>query len=320
MKRQRGQAFILVLIYMSVGALLITPLLNYAYTALRSQEIFERAVSQNYAADAAIEDVLRQMLDSIQGGGTPEETYDVEFGVGKGGVATVIEIPYIPPSEWFDDTGFSQFLQVMVEVWPPYLEATEDDSTFWYIIRLELLTQNLIENYGWTLPANVHYEPNSTYLIYAKKKDLHVDDPVHELDDLGDEVPPHLLANHQVKVLDATWTDMTLIEGPVISPDPEYPDRDALEWDISDDIDASSVGNVILTCQVTGNPPGGVCYIEPWFEGTGFDTVEMAPCAGLGYGFYIITLTIEGLQYEVIVSYDSTPPGSWNIISYRIVE
>lgn len=309
MKRQDGQVLPLVLVFLLVGTLLISPLLNYVFTGLRSQQIFENIVSRNYAADAAVEDVLRQMLDSIQDGGTPAETYEVEFGMGKWGVATVIEIPYIPPSELLDDFADPKLDGVMVEVWPTYLEATEADSVFYYIVRLALLSTNYVGTYGWTLPQNVEYVSNSTYLIFDKKNNLYTTDPVRDA--------THPIDNHQVKKKNITWTNMNHIADPVISPDLEYPDRQALEWTLP--IGVTYVGTVITVCKVSGTPPGGVCYIEPWLD-TPAGTVQLEPCAGLGYGFYVITLDVQGISYEVIVSYDSTPPGSWNIVSYNVVE
>ncbi|GAJ12229.1 unnamed protein product, partial [marine sediment metagenome] len=39
MKGQKGQAFILVLLLLAVGALLIVPILDYTTTGLRAQQI-----------------------------------------------------------------------------------------------------------------------------------------------------------------------------------------------------------------------------------------------------------------------------------------
>jgi len=317
MKSQRGQALILVLVVLAVGSLMIAPLLSYASTGLRSQRISEDIVSRDYAADAALEDVLRQMLDSIQGGETPEVTYPVEFGGGEWGLATVIEIPFVPPSEWFPVSGAGQFKGVMVEVEPPYLDAQAEDSFFHYIVRLDLAGVNAVENYGFPLPLNVEYVPGSSYVEFGKQTPEKTGlSPFARVFDETDETPS--IDDHQVEWNDGAWKDMDLIDDPTISPDLEDPDKWALEWSL--DIPDTYAGTLITVCQVFGNPPGGVCYIEPWFEGD-FEFVQMEPCAGLGYGFYIITIEVEGITYEIIVSYNSfAEGGGWNIISYRIVE
>ncbi len=309
MKRQRGQAIILVLILLAVGSFLIVPNLQYIFTGIRSQSISENIADRNSAADGAVEDVLRQMLASIQGGGTPEESYEVEFGAGQFGLATVIEIPFVPPSEWYD-INQGQFKGVMVEVVPPYLDANAEDSYFHYVVRLKLSSVNAVTNYGFTLPLGVEYVTGSSYRKYAK-----ANTPNGGLSHLAqvnvDSLPP------QFKWNNGTWDNMSSFADPTISPDLEDEDRWALEWTLS--IPETWAGSLITVCQVYGNPPGGVCYIEPWFDGE-FEFIQMEPCAGLGYGFYIVTIEVEGVTYEVIVAYDAlVEGGGWNIISYRIV-
>ena len=61
MKRQRGQALILVLIALALGSLLITPTLNYVYTGLRETHVSQEQLLEQYAADAAVEYSLWQL-------------------------------------------------------------------------------------------------------------------------------------------------------------------------------------------------------------------------------------------------------------------
>ncbi len=67
MKKQRGQALILVLIALAVGSLLIIPTLNYVNTGLLRTRISERLLLQQYAADAAIEYSLWQLNYNVDG-------------------------------------------------------------------------------------------------------------------------------------------------------------------------------------------------------------------------------------------------------------
>ncbi len=55
MKRERGQALILVLILLTVGTLLIVPYLQMVSTASKSRQIYGESIKDDYAADAAIE-------------------------------------------------------------------------------------------------------------------------------------------------------------------------------------------------------------------------------------------------------------------------
>lgn len=68
--RQRGQAFVLVLISLAVGALLIVPTLNYVYTGLIYVPLSDSLLLDQYTADAAIEYGLWQLeynVDNVTG-------------------------------------------------------------------------------------------------------------------------------------------------------------------------------------------------------------------------------------------------------------
>ncbi len=61
-KRQSGQAFILVLILLAIGALLTVPALRLTATSLKSSQIVEGQTKALYAADAAQEYVLWKLM------------------------------------------------------------------------------------------------------------------------------------------------------------------------------------------------------------------------------------------------------------------
>ncbi|GAI29545.1 unnamed protein product, partial [marine sediment metagenome] len=68
MRKQAGQAFILVLILLGIGALLVVPALRLTGTSLTSSQIVERQVKGLYAADAAQEYILwKLMWDDLAG-------------------------------------------------------------------------------------------------------------------------------------------------------------------------------------------------------------------------------------------------------------
>jgi hypothetical protein len=57
-----GQAFILVLIFLLVGGLILTPLLGYMSTGVRAGQMYEEKMEGLYAADAGIEDALYKIM------------------------------------------------------------------------------------------------------------------------------------------------------------------------------------------------------------------------------------------------------------------
>jgi len=61
-KGQAGQAFILVLILLAIGAMMVVPVLNLSYTSLKSSQIVTRQTKELYAADAAQEYVIWKLL------------------------------------------------------------------------------------------------------------------------------------------------------------------------------------------------------------------------------------------------------------------
>lgn len=64
---EKGAAHILVLIVLLVGSLIITPLLSHMTTGLRAGLMYERKMYELYAADAGVEDALRQIITNTPG-------------------------------------------------------------------------------------------------------------------------------------------------------------------------------------------------------------------------------------------------------------
>jgi len=61
-KRQAGQAFILVLILLAIGALVIIPALRLTFTGLKSSQIVTRQIKALYAAEAAQEYIIWKLV------------------------------------------------------------------------------------------------------------------------------------------------------------------------------------------------------------------------------------------------------------------
>lgn len=101
--RQRGQAFVLVLIALAVGSLLIVPTLNYVNTGLRFVPLSDSLLLDQYTADAAIEYGLWQLeynVDNVTGQLSPENPSSNETITINGEEVTVTtEISLSPTSE-----------------------------------------------------------------------------------------------------------------------------------------------------------------------------------------------------------------------------
>ena len=61
LKGERGYVYILVLVFLLIGALMIPVLLGYMGTGLTSGQIFERRTNELYAADAGVDDAIWQI-------------------------------------------------------------------------------------------------------------------------------------------------------------------------------------------------------------------------------------------------------------------
>ncbi len=61
---EQGQAFILVLIFLLVGGLILTPLLGYMGSGLKAGQMYEAKMEGLYAADAGVEDALDKIINN----------------------------------------------------------------------------------------------------------------------------------------------------------------------------------------------------------------------------------------------------------------
>ena len=179
MKKQAGQALILVLILLAIGVLLVVPTLRLTGTALMNSPIVERQTKGLYAADAAQEYILWKLLyDGLGGEFTADGQsahYDfyvceVPVGVtivmrateGKGGI-TLATDETIKPTK-----------TVAVEGHPDW--STPDGGVqvangypgpYTYIIKLEQLSSNNakgLDSVYDVLPKGLSYVNNSAQI------------------------------------------------------------------------------------------------------------------------------------------------------------
>ena len=63
-KNESGQgALAMVLILLMLGAVILTPLLVFMSTGLKSGQVYESKMQEFYAADAGVEDAMRRIMD-----------------------------------------------------------------------------------------------------------------------------------------------------------------------------------------------------------------------------------------------------------------
>lgn len=329
MKRQEGQAFILVLILLAVGALMIVPGLNLTFTGLKSQRISENALTRVEVADAAVENALWQMLNDMVGGGSPATgTFTFELGNFS------ITVPTIPNSR---NQGSGNIRNLFFIVDPQWL-APGDAAVKSYIIAVDTQKWESLTSMGFTLPKGMTYSAGSTYYraptgVASGTLDLTPDGMYWNWKNQVD------LVGHRVK-MQTTWQAMTgggyveVYDG--IYP-PNHPQagvsylyitnqadgRQKLEWK---PYFAGLSGRRIFieTLHVVGNPVWGIHYITGWFYGT--ENIDTEKTAALGAALYTLVIPVGGISYEVVVAYDSTInpatglPYGFKIISYQVVQ
>jgi len=172
MRKQAGQAFILVLILLGIGALLVVPALRLTGTSLTSSQIVERQIKGLYAADAAQEYILWKLMYDVawrnENLGTEDVPYSFAFNVcevpvsatvimraeeGKGGI-TLATDDKIKPTKTVDPA-----------------EVDNDFSgPYTYIIRLEQLSEDNSQGLDAVydvLPKGLDYIPGSSRLRVA---------------------------------------------------------------------------------------------------------------------------------------------------------
>lgn len=77
-RAEKGQALLLVMIFMLVGGLIIAPLLGFMSTGLITSQVFEKKADELYAADAGVEDALWQIrFDQLTTVLTSPSAYDI---------------------------------------------------------------------------------------------------------------------------------------------------------------------------------------------------------------------------------------------------
>jgi len=174
-KKQAGQALILVLILLAIGALLVVPTLRLTSTALMGTPIVERQTKGLYAADAAQEYILWKLLYDGLGRQFTEDgqSADYDFNVcevpvhvkivmrakeGKGGI-TLATDDTIKPTKTVAVEGHPEWSQPDGSVKVP----NGYSGPYTYIIKLEQLSSDNskgLDSLYDVLPKGLSYYAN----------------------------------------------------------------------------------------------------------------------------------------------------------------
>ncbi|MBA7705527.1 hypothetical protein ES703_114358 [subsurface metagenome] len=185
-KGETGQAFILVLILLAIGALLIVPALRLTGTSLKSSQILARHVRAMYAADGAQEYVLWKLAyDPDYAASFTVEGQSDNFSVDIcGKQVDVTVVMRAVPGQGGMTLATDHVIQPTKTVTPDTATKGVND-TFEYIIKLEQLSDNTTQGLDVIydiLPADLktataNYETGSSELRVDGGAWQPIDDP-----------------------------------------------------------------------------------------------------------------------------------------------
>jgi len=161
-KRQRGMAFALVLVSLAFGSLLVVPTLKYVYTGLIQTGNSAEALSDQYAADAAIEYSIWQLkynIDDITGQLDPENpSVDTSVTVGDEEIPVTTEITQSP----------------LGDTWPFPVPLSQQG--------IHLTTILTIESPYFSEDGQTAYFPHVVYMLNSGTSTLHMKSAFQQLD------------------------------------------------------------------------------------------------------------------------------------------
>jgi hypothetical protein len=142
--RQAGQAFVLVLILLAVGAATVVPALRLTDTSLRSSAIAVEQTRLLYAADAAQEYVLWKLLHDAYGGEFTEGGQEGYLSLDCCGVDVnlIVVMRAIPGKEGGLSLSTDDVIQPAKSVSPDSI-PNNTYETVTYILRLEQISSNI---------------------------------------------------------------------------------------------------------------------------------------------------------------------------------
>jgi len=144
----------LVLIFLTVGTLMITPAITYTATGIHSEQISERKLVEQDSIDSAVMDAIWEIVENgVLSQVNEDGSYVYDFELEMERWEVTIEIPAFGGSEWQQVKGNNY---CKMEVYPNFLGALEEE-TFYYILRLDMVVWDL-NQLVFTLPEGLTFD------------------------------------------------------------------------------------------------------------------------------------------------------------------
>jgi hypothetical protein len=180
---ERGYVYILVLIFLVIGALMIPPLLEFVGTGILSGPIFEQKTEELYACDAGIDDAIWQikyenvltLSDPVpydEYDYTTVWPYDLDENVNDENVAVTIQNVWIPKDITPPTPSEARDYIDGVDEFGPRIKVNGSATAFSeYRIRIDIFPEHdewdlRVKSIGIWLPSGFSYVDDSSNLEY----------------------------------------------------------------------------------------------------------------------------------------------------------
>jgi hypothetical protein len=151
-RTEKGEVMLMALVVLTVGALIITPMLHSTYTGVKAASIYRRMTHEQYAADAGVEYAMWQLKNDLP----VSASISIDNMPVNISVSQLTELPYGPV---ISDTGPQSWrLEVASQVVDNHNGTFTDTVT---VVNVGPSTIHLIE-IGAGLPPGYTYVGSST--------------------------------------------------------------------------------------------------------------------------------------------------------------
>ncbi len=167
MRKQAGQAFILVLIVLAIGAVLVVPSLRLTGTALMNSPIVERQIKGLYAADAAQEYILWKLAYDNLGAQFTVDGQEANFNFNVCDVPVGVRIIMRATEGTGGITLATEHVIKPTKTVDPDEVDNDYSGPYTYTIRLEQLSNDTSQGLDAVydvLPKGLEYEPGTSYI------------------------------------------------------------------------------------------------------------------------------------------------------------
>ena len=224
---EKGYVYILVLVFLLIGALMIPVLLGYMGTGVQSGQVFERRTDELYAADAGVDDgIWKIRYGKVSELSNPvtydpydythEWPYELTNEINDQTVSVAISNEWIPTNLAAPTSSKAQEIIYAKKL---MINGTKTGTSEYYI-RVSFVPENeeerdsmIVTSIGIWLPSGYHYQVGSSNLEYwgygAPQVDKYAGGEVviWNLSTVFDELPP--AGSQETAIVDFEYTTDT---------------------------------------------------------------------------------------------------------------